>query len=197
MPPWITVDDRIKCGLQILNQIENNKLRQLVNRVCQSLESSLDDTIFSTDEEEKLSSSLNLDQSGIKVLLHTFKTIYNSAAIHFVTPAAMESSMKDKLCIEDDKIAVLVNAWLTHSEKIIAAHKKKSIFPSQVSDVSWTIDVKAASTAIAREAKPVAKLQLELKGDENEFITVEMNKTQLSDLYEKLGDIQDQLERSK
>lgn len=74
---------------------------------------------------------------------------------------------------------------------------KCSLFSGQVTGISWSVDVKAASTAAAKQAKPVAKLQLNLEGSENSKLTVEMNKSQLWDLYYKLDDIQSQLDSLK
>lgn len=68
---------------------------------------------------------------------------------------------------------------------------------NQVSDVSWSVDVKASSVAMAKEAKPVAKLQLKIDGSEKSQMTVEMDKVQLWDLYHKLDDIQSQLDSLK
>ena len=50
---------------------------------------------------------------------------------------------------------------------------------------------------MAKQAKPVAKLQLKLSGSETSKVAVEMDKTQLWDLYHKLDDIQLQLDSLK
>lgn len=57
--------------------------------------------------------------------------------------------------------------------------------------------MKASSFAVAKEAKPVAKLQLNLEGSEKTRLTVEMDKAQLWDLFHKLDDIQAQLDSLK
>ena len=50
---------------------------------------------------------------------------------------------------------------------------------------------------MVKEAKPVAKLQLNLEGSNDSKIIVEMDKNQLWDLYYKLDDIQTQLDSLK
>lgn len=67
----------------------------------------------------------------------------------------------------------------------------------QVSDISWSVDVQAAMTGAAREAKPVAKIQLHMQSSELSNLSVEMDKHQLWDLYNKLDDIQSQLDSLK
>ncbi|OXU24964.1 hypothetical protein TSAR_000923 [Trichomalopsis sarcophagae] len=197
MTAWISVDDRIKRGLKIIDQVENSKLRLLVNRICQSLQSGVSENIFNAEEEEKLLVSLSLEKTDLTILLQTITSIYTQAAFHLVKPNVVETSMKELFSIGDNKVAILSHAWITHAEGIVNALKHKSIFPRQVTDVSWSVDVKAASTAAAKEAKPLAKLQLSFGGSENSKLTVEMNKTQLWDLYHKLDDIQSQLDSLK
>ncbi|XP_058806352.1 COMM domain-containing protein 10-like [Phymastichus coffea] len=195
MSSWISIDDRMRHGLKTLDQIENSKLRLLINRICQSMQAGISDDIFSAEEEEKLMSSLGLEKTDLTVLLQTITFIYSKAAFHIVKPVIVESTMKESFSIGDDKVAILSHAWITHAQGIVDAFKHKSIFPSQVSDVNWTVDVKAASSINAKTAKPVAKLQLSLSGSgENDRVTVEMDKNQLWDLYNQLDDIQSQLE---
>lgn len=66
-----------------------------------------------------------------------------------------------------------------------------------MSDISWRVDVRAASTYAAREAKPIAKVQLRMENSEVPNVSVEMDKHQLWDLYNKLDDIQSQLDSLK
>lgn len=125
---------RIKNGLKILDQIENSKLRLLVNRICQSLQSDVSDNIFSAEEEEKLLVSLSLEKTELATLLQTITSIYSRAAFHLVKPSVVETSMKEHFSIGDDKVAILSHAWITHSEGIIDTLKQKSIFPSKVNN---------------------------------------------------------------
>ncbi|XP_011494141.1 PREDICTED: COMM domain-containing protein 1-like [Ceratosolen solmsi marchali] len=194
---WLSIDERMKRGFEILDKIENSKLRLLVNRICQSLQSGVSKNIFNTEEEEKLLVSLNLEKVDLTILLQTITSVYSQASFHLVKSAALENTMKEHCSIGKDKVAILEHAWITHSEGIVNAFKRQSIFPTQVTDISWSVDVKAASTATAKEAKPIAKLQLNLGGLENSRVTVEMNKTDLWNLFHKLDDIQSQLESLK
>lgn len=123
----------MKHGLKILDQVENSKLRLLINRICQSLQAGVSENIFSDEEEEKLMSSFSLDRADLTVLLQTITFIYSKAAFHIVKPAVVESTMKESFSIGDDKVAILSHAWITSAEGIVSALKHKSEFPSQVS----------------------------------------------------------------
>ncbi|XP_014209540.1 COMM domain-containing protein 10-like [Copidosoma floridanum] len=190
---WISIDERMKRGLRVLDQVENSKLRLLVNRICQSLKSGASENIFNVEEEEKLLVSLSLEKVDLDILLQVLTSILTEAAFHSVKSTIMENTMKNDFSIGDDKVAILSHCWITHGEEIMDSFRQKSIFPCQMTDVSWRVDVKAASTAMAKEAKPVAKIQLNLEGSEKSRLTVEMDRTELSDLYNKLNDIQAQL----
>lgn len=119
-------------GLKILNQIENSKLRPLVNRICQSLKSGNEDKIFNQEEEEKLTASLVCEKSDLDILLQTLISIFAQASFHFIKAPAMEARMKQDFSLDEDKIAILTHAWITHSDELIEIRKQKSIFPNQV-----------------------------------------------------------------
>lgn len=121
-----------KEGLKIANRIENGKLRLLVNRICQSLQMGIRDKIFSDEEEEKLMVSLSLEQNEVHNLLRVITLIYTQAAYGIVKPAVMEAFMKDHFEIEEDKITILLQAWITHAKEIVDTFRQKSIFPTQV-----------------------------------------------------------------
>jgi hypothetical protein len=122
----------MKHGLEILEQVENSKLRLIINRICQSLQSGVSKNIFNEEEEEKLLVSLNLQKVDLTIFIQTVTSIYSQAAFHLIKPAVLENSMKQNFSIGNDKVAILTHAWITHSEEITNAFKRRSIFPIQV-----------------------------------------------------------------
>ncbi|CAD6244264.1 GSCOCG00013314001-RA-CDS [Cotesia congregata] len=189
---WITLTPRLKKGLEIVEQLENSKFRQLVSHICQGLHSE-SDKIFSEDEEEKLMLSLNLKKENLSLLLDTITFVYTQAGFSMVESAEMESFMKSCFGISDDKISIFVNTWTTYSQQIIEVLRRKSVFPNQVHDINWSFNIQASSPAHAADNKPVLLLQLNTTG-ESKPLTVEMDKPSLSDLYENLEKIQRQLD---
>lgn len=127
--------NRMKQGLKILDQVDNSKLRLLVNRICQSLQSGVNENIFNNEEEEKLLVSLSLEKADLTIFLQLITSIFTQAAFHLVKPATMETTMKDDFSIGDDKVAILSHAWITYAERIVEAFKNKSIFPHQVREM--------------------------------------------------------------
>lgn len=120
-------------GLTIVARLDNNsKFRLLVNRICQSLQSSIDTKIFNEEEEEKLLVSLDLTKDELILLLDTITSIYTQAACNVVKPSLMETVMKDNFKIDEEKILIFTNAWMTYGKGIVENLRQKSIFPIQV-----------------------------------------------------------------
>lgn len=194
MAAWINVTSKLEQGLIIVARLDNSKFRLLVNRICQSLQSSINTKVFNEEEEEKLLVSLNLMKNELILLLDTITSIYMQAACNVVKPSLMETVMKDNFKIDEEKISIFINAWITYGKGIVENLRQKSMFPIQVKDINWCLNVQSSSSAISKDARPVALLQLGLTGDETSTLTVEFDKKQLTDLYYNLEKIQTQLD---
>ncbi|XP_050460683.1 COMM domain-containing protein 10 [Cataglyphis hispanica] len=195
MAAWINITSKLEQGLTIVARLDNNsKFRLLVNRICQSLQSSIDTKIFNEEEKEKLLVSLDLTKDELILLLDTITSIYMQAACNVVKPSLMETVMKDNFKIDEEKILIFTNAWMTYGKGIVENLRQKSMFPIQVKDINWCLNVQSSSSAISKDARPVALLQLGLTGDKTSTLTVEFDKKQLTDLYYNLEKIQTQLD---
>ncbi|XP_020283768.1 COMM domain-containing protein 10 [Pseudomyrmex gracilis] len=197
MTSWISITSKLEQGLKIVTRVDNSKFRLLVNRICQSLQSSNDTKIFNEEEEEKLLVSLDLTKNELTLLLDTVTSIYTQAACNFAKPSVMESVMKDSFKIDEEKISIFINTWMTYGKGIVENFRQKSSFPTQVKDINWCLNVQSSSSAIHKEARPVALLQLDLTGDKTSTLTVEFDKKQLTDIYYNLEKIQSQLDALK
>ncbi|XP_011262859.1 COMM domain-containing protein 10 [Camponotus floridanus] len=194
MAAWINVTSKLEQGLIIVARLDNSKFRLLVNRICQSLQSSINTKVFNEEEEEKLLVSLDLMKDELILLLDTITSIYMQAACNVVKPSLMETVMKDNFKIDEEKISIFINAWITYGKGIVENFRQKSMFPIQVKDINWCLNVQSSSSAISKDARPIALLQLGLTGDETSTLTVEFDKKQLTDLYYNLEKIQTQLD---
>lgn len=124
--------NRLEQGLKIVDRIDNSKFRLLVNRICQSGQSGIDTKVFNEEEEEKLLISLDLAKDELILLLDTLTSIYAQAACNVVKPSIMEAVMKDNFKIDEDKISIFTNAWLSYGKGIVENLRQRSIFPTQV-----------------------------------------------------------------
>ncbi|KAK0088074.1 hypothetical protein PV325_013262 [Microctonus aethiopoides] len=197
MSSWITVTPRLQQGLNVVSQVDNGKFRLLVNHICQGLHSTVNDKIFTVEEEDKLMLSLNMNKETLSLLLDTMTFIYSQAAFGVVKPAMMENVLKESFSIAEEKVSIIVNAWIIHAKRIIDALRQKSIFPRHVEDVNWSLNIQTASKATVLEPKSKVLLQLGMTGTKRDTITVEMDKTGVAELYDNLEKIQSQLDAMK
>ncbi|KAK2586306.1 hypothetical protein KPH14_010608 [Odynerus spinipes] len=161
MASWITVTPRLQQGLKIASRIDNGKFRLLVNRICQNLQSLTNAKPFSEEEEEKLLVSLELNKEELTLLLDAVTLIYKQAAFHIVKPIALESVLRDTCNLDDDRILIFVNSWLNYGKGIVECLRKKSIFPTQVKDINWCLNIQSSSSTISKDASPMALFQLD------------------------------------
>ncbi|XP_076177477.1 COMM domain containing 10 protein valette [Ptiloglossa arizonensis] len=197
MATWIAVTPRLERGLKIANQIDNSKFRLLINRICQTLQSNVNSKIFSEEEEEKLLVSLDLNKDDLVFLLDAIISIYKQAACNIIKSQSLENTLKDTFKTNDDKVQIFLNAWVTYGKCIIDNFKQKSIFPIQVKDIDWCLNIQAASSTIKKDVRPMALLQLNLTGEQESKLTVEFDKKELTELYQNLEKIQSQLDALK
>ncbi|EFN87784.1 COMM domain-containing protein 10 [Harpegnathos saltator] len=197
MAAWISITPKLEQGLKVVSRMDNSKFRLLVNRICQSLQTSNNTKVFNEEEEEKLLISLDLTKDELTLLLDTVTSIYTQAACNIVKPSIMEAVMKDNFKVDDEKISIFTNAWITHGKGIVENQRQQSIFPTQVKDINWCLNVQSSSSTISKDARPVALLQLGLTGDKTSMLTVEFDKKQLTSLYYNLEKIQTQLDALK
>ncbi|KYQ55936.1 COMM domain-containing protein 10 [Trachymyrmex zeteki] len=189
--------NRLEQGLKIVARVDNSKFRLLVNRICQTLQSSIDTKVFNEEEEEKLLVSLDLTKDELALLLDTITSIYTQAACSVVKPSVMEAVIKDNFKLDEEKMSIFTNAWMTYGKGIVENLRQQSIFPTQVKDINWCLNVQSSSSAISKDARPVALLQLGLTGDKTSTLTMEFDKKQLTELYYNLEKIQTQLDALK
>lgn len=197
MATWINITAKLEQGLKIVSCLDNSKFRLLVNRICQSLQSNIGTKVFNEEEEEKLLVSLDLTKDELVLLLDTITSIYTQAACNIVKPSVMEAVMKDNFKIDEEKISIFTSTWVTYRRDIIENLRQKSIFPIQLKDINWHLNVQSSSSTISKEARPVALLQLSLSGDQTSTLTTEFDKKQLTDLYYNMEKIQAQLDALK
>ncbi|KZC04166.1 COMM domain-containing protein 10 [Dufourea novaeangliae] len=109
----------------------------------------------------------------------------------------MDSTLNSIYKTDDEKIQIFLNAWVTYGKGIIDNFRQQSMFPVQVKDIDWCLSIQASSSAIKKDVRPVALLQLNLTGEKDSKLTVEFDKKELTDLYQNLEKIQAQLDALK
>lgn len=197
MSSWITVTPCLQQGLKIASRIDCGKFRLLVNRICQNLQSLSNTKAFSEEEEEKLLISLELNKEELTFLLDAVTLIYKQAVFHIIKPTALESVLRDTFNLDNDRTFIFVNSWINYGKGIVESFRKRSIFPTQIKDINWCLNIQSSSSTISNDASPMALFQLDFMGDRDSKLTIEFDKKSLTDLYANLEKIQSQLDALK
>lgn len=188
---------RLDQGLLIINKLNRRKFGTLVNNICHRQQRKSSDQLFSKDEKEQLQTSLELNQNEVEDLVHAIGMIISKASFSNVDTDAMEKTLTTLFSIDKEKVDVLCEIWSMEGQNLIHALEERSIFP-KVTSIDWSMDVGTCSTIRAKEAQCNVKLQLGLEEDDKEKkLTVQMDRTSLTNLYETLEKIQSKLDQLK
>ena len=76
--------------------------------------------------------SLDVNKDDLACLLDAIILIYKQATCNIIKPQLMESTLKDTFEINDEKVQIFLNAWITYGKGIIDHFRQISIFPVQV-----------------------------------------------------------------
>lgn len=191
---------RSKAGLAIINATDVGKISGLVGRVCTAIASGRSQ-VFTEEEEEKLSASLGLSKEQTKHLVSTVQHIMHQAAQAMVRPAALGEQLRGEGMTEE-RAEVIVQNWSTHARAIVDRLRQNTLADKQLGEVGWSLNLETASSTQARQARPVAHLQLGLErgsgmegGKESkEKVVMQFDQEQLFGLYSQLEQIQEQLD---
>lgn len=186
-------------GLTLVNTIDVSKISGLVGRICAALTCGRSQ-VFTKEEEEKLSGTLGLTLEQTKSLTHTILYIMQQAAQGMVRPAALGEQLKTA-GVREERVEAFVQNWSTHARAIVDRLRQYSLADKQLREVGWSLNLETSSSCQARQACPVAHLQLGFdrgsawEGEEQtEKIVLQFNQEQLFGMYSQLEQIQEQLD---
>ncbi|XP_066994421.2 COMM domain-containing protein 10 [Anabrus simplex] len=200
MSAWITLTPSLQKAVEIINGLDPAKFRLLLSRITQTMQSgSGNEKPFTTEEEEKLQTSLELDKRELKLLLDSTTFIIEQAAYHMTKPAVFHRHLQDSLKLNEEKVETFVNIWTSSAKGIVDQLRKRSVFPAQLDDIRWSLNLQAASDRRIKQKIPKAVFQFGIKvndGGKNnrEKVTVDFNHEELYEFYKKLETIQAQLD---
>lgn len=190
---------RVQDGLSLVNITDVSKVSGVVGRVCTALAAGRSQ-VFTEEEEEKLSGSLGLKVEQIKHLTYTILYIMQQAAQGMVRPASLGEQLKAAGVLED-RVEFFVQNWSTHARAIVDRLRQHSLADRQLKEVGWSLNLDTSSSCLARQACPVAHLQLGLQRgsgwegeEEEEKVVLQFNQEQLFGLYTQLEQIQEELD---
>lgn len=200
MAGWIHVTSRLQKAVSIMNGLDASKFPLLLSRITQAMQvGATNEKAFSSEEEEKLQVSLGLEKEDLKLLLESTTFIIEQAAYYVTKPAVLKCHLLDTLKLDEDKADAFTNIWTSSAKGIIEHLRQRSLYPTQLEDVSWSLNLQTASDAQTKRVIPKAVFQFGLKSDEykegtNEDVTIEFTHEELYEFYKSFETIQSQLD---
>lgn len=187
-------------SIQLANRVPINRLSLFLERIIIKL--AKEEKPFNEAEVSKLQQVLGLTAEELEDLIDACTFTFEQAAIYSVSATNLVDSLK--LSGLSSSLAAFQDLWTRSGHILVAAFKEKSISApgySQLVDVRWRVHVQVASSNKRRQREPMGILQMDLSTPEKGYETavekslvLGFSHTELFDFYEKLEQIQDQLD---
>nr|CAB3232795.1 COMM domain-containing protein 10-like [Phallusia mammillata] len=183
-------------AVELINGLNASRFPKLLNRVAQNVHNK-DSRAFSSEEEEKLQSALDLTPNNLNLLLETLEFIFQQAAYYAMKPAVLHEHLQS-VNVESDRSEAIVKTWMAHGKSTVEKLKKHSFAPQQLDSVAWSFNLQLGqnSKSNMKETNAVFHLNLSNNNTQSEAdkIVLQFNHEELLEFYEKLETIQSQLD---
>lgn len=187
-------------SIQLADRVPVDRLSLFLERIIIKL--AKEEKPFNEAELSKLQQVLGLTSEQLEDLIDACTFTFEQAAIHSVSATNLVNSLK--LSGLSSSLAAFQDLWTRSGHILLTAFKEKSFGApgySQLVDVQWRVHVQVASSNERRQREPMGILQMNLSTPAKGYkTTVEkslmlgFSHTELFDFYEKLEQIQEQLD---
>ncbi|XP_057846138.2 uncharacterized protein LOC131055811 isoform X1 [Cryptomeria japonica] len=187
-------------AIQLANAVPIDRLPLFLDRILNKL--AKEEKPFNEVESSKLQEVLGLSSEELQSLIDACTFAFEQAAINSLSVTKLVDSL-NLSGLSSSSIAVFQDVWMRSGHAlVIAFHEKPFGAPgnSQLVDVQWRVHMQVASSN-KRQHEPVGILQMNLstpeKGHQSsgeKSIALEFSYTELFEFYEKLEQIQEQLD---
>lgn len=117
-------------------------------------------------------------------------------------PTKLQSELKEKLKLHDNKIDVIMKLWIKNMKPILdnLEVKDEPVQSNQLEQIGWKLKMQLSSEPQQKEKIPLAQMQLHTTAEgansssQSEPINFEMNHMELLDMYNQMEAIQNELD---
>ena len=183
--------NKLQAALQIADRIPQRQFAQALRRIAIALRTG-NETPFSDDEVEAM-----LEQFG---LVPTDFDAMFSVCSYLLQQAACFSFDSDKISTyatqsgASETVSECFSAvWDAEGYDLIEAMKQKTIADTVLESTSWRLDLKADE--INQQPMREPRILLDLNVSNQKPITIQFTHNELSDLYNKIEDIQQVIDK--
>lgn len=182
-------------GINIINRLDDEVFTTVINYVHKNMSPEESEDDQGLEELEKM---VKVDRQDFLLLIKTLSYILKRASTFIMRPTKLQQELKDKLHLHESKIEVIMKLWIKNVKPILDNLETDDAGKSnELVNVGWKLKVQLASEAQQKEKNPIAQLQLSTSVGEP--IDLEVNHTELLNMYNQLEAIQSELDslRSK
>lgn len=174
----------------MINQLSAADFENLMSHVAE-MKSNAD--LLADDSLATLKESLGLEESKWNLLIQCLNHIFKHSLKYIFKPTTLEKQLEDDLKFHTEKAKEFVKHWSLCTKKDFGDLDKRY----KLEDVTWQLNVEAASSVCKKEVIPNARIQLKLskiKTKKKEDISLQLNSEELVQLYNTLENMQMKLD---
>ncbi|XP_055385642.1 uncharacterized protein LOC129614793 [Condylostylus longicornis] len=187
---WIKITERAREGIKIVNNLKYEVFCTVLDYVDRNMNhEDHDEPENALEDLEKL---VGVPRTDFLLLIKTLSYILKRTSTFIIKPTKLQSELREKLRIGDDKVDAIIKLWIKNTKPILDNLESKNISENELNDVTWKLKVQMASHCQQKEKTPIACLQLRTVEGPN--IDLEMSHEELSHLYNQLELIQNELD---
>ncbi|KHN74104.1 COMM domain-containing protein 10 [Toxocara canis] len=176
-----------KRAIQLLNDLDRRKFKQLSNRVLDAMPIEDAHSLFTDEERKKLVTAFALHNlTDLNQLISVCIELWREIAYHQLKLERLKTNL-EQLGFVSDLTDVIVQVW---SERGTAVSDRLRGH-SQLLDVNWTLRMDIAKRDCPKVRKP--KVILELVTDQGPKL-VEMSRAELIELFNNLQHVQKRID---
>lgn len=180
--------------VKLMNDFDIIALKKLLEKIITKLPCRKSQNLFTFDESEKLISLFNLSVGDLTLILQFACDAFHNAAYDIAKPENFRENLSSQ-GLAEKVVGVFVEVYVQYGKDLINKLKNISFSPCQLEDFNYLLNVEVASGDRSKINKPTVGLQFSLNsGEKNDSVAVEMDHQQLYAFYDKLEEIQKQLD---
>ncbi|GAB0097402.1 uncharacterized protein DMENIID0001_130390 [Sergentomyia squamirostris] len=191
---WIRVSKPLQECILRINELEDEKFTQILAfvyefKVVQGSPENVEEAL------QKLLELTNLDDELLLMTIKTLSHVFKRALKFIMKPTRLQADLNKVLGFEEKKAEAVIKYWIQTQKTILDRLATDSGPTNELCDISWNLDVDLASEAKEKEKTPVGIIKL--KTSDGDTITLEENHAQLSQFFDQLEEITQELDNLK
>lgn len=185
-----TINFRLRKGITLINSLTSKKFHALLEHI---LTSDKEET-FSPEELKKLADSLKIGPANIQLLIQSITYIFKQASKVILKPTDLQKQLLESLELEEKIADEFVKVWSAETKKDLGDYEKRL----KLENIFWEQNLEIADQICNKYSKPTTRIQFKMSEANNRSkkhdVTIELDKDELFELYNKLEVIQMKLD---